>query len=185
MARIGTIYILKDWLTTYKTYQGPINLRFIYPIDLTKTYCFIVRKNSLIVLLYLLGRVRHGVLHRAKRNWEYMPPDWMFTVERFYRGCRDYLYRIKYNVSGLLHKIKVREAVVSAPQILHIRKFQTKYYGAPNTIKINDAEGKLVDGRGSTGGAIRYCRYGLDQPTLLFGPLTYSEMIKHLIDLVE
>ena len=180
MARIGIKNVLIDWLETSKTYHGPINLRFTWPIELTKTY-HLIGWNYSTRLLYLLGNTEHGLTYRIEEAWDSDPDSCSIKAEKFHQGRRIYRFRRKYDEIGLIDKTEILDVTVSAPQLLHVRKFLAKGYGAPVEVVLvrnRRAVANIADNR------IRVYRHGLYQMGIPVGP-SYSGMLQKLIELTE
>ena len=181
MARIGLKTTLKYWLETSKTYHSPINLRFTWPIELTKTY-LLIQSPGALCLLHLLGKVEHGVIYTIDTDPTVNPDEQIMSVEKFCQGRRIYLFHKFHTDTVSTNKIRIWETVISAPQILHVRKFVVNSSADILILKMARYSKAIADV--NTGKIWRWC-YDYPRRTLIFRQLSYLTALQKLIELTE
>ena len=129
MARIGVIKVLQFWLESSKTYHGPINLRFTWPIELTKTYRLVTKYHEFWII-NRLGNKRHGFNCRWLAPEDYNADEFSLYVKIFHRGRQMYKYvRNGTKDMEINNKINVVEANVAVPEVIYVHQFSVRWPG--------------------------------------------------------
>ena len=126
MARIGVVHVLKYWLESSKTYHGPINLRFTWPIDLTKTY-HLWQKYREYRVINMLGKQRHGFVcwFQDCSGGSNFPDS--LTINVYYHGRTILKYKQPMNEkSENTVSLRITEAYVAAP-VMYVHKFRVDW----------------------------------------------------------
>lgn len=91
MARVGVVHVLKHWLESSKTYHGPINLRFTWPIELTKTHLLAANCEEHWIV-DMLGNRHHGFNATWLSINKYGPNQQPIRIEIYHRGRMIFKY---------------------------------------------------------------------------------------------
>ncbi len=130
MARIGLKTTLIHQLETSKTYHSPINLRFTWPIELTKT-CHTGANRVQLYILNSLGSADHGwryIIVVENRNIIRM------DVSLFRRNVCIYTYgHQRPNIAGI-SQIIITDADVLVPAPIHVRVFAVSSFEISSTV---------------------------------------------------
>ena len=175
MARIGLKTTLTYWLESPKTYHGPINLRFTWPIELTKTYS---HDDDII---NLLGDRPHGFVCRLVD--EDNPTGWSLFIHIFRQGRQIYRFH-RYGGDVPSYKIRVTDMYVSTPEIIHVQDYVIKWEGVPKYAKMLRRRKVVIEMNDpdSIDSIIVY-KYGLVEETNPMPLLSYHGMIAKLVEL--
>lgn len=126
MARIGVVHVLKHWLESSKTYHGPINLRFTWPIELTKTHLLSTDYDERWIV-YMLGNRHHGFMAWLLVNGG-RPFELPIIIEMYHRGREIFKYvRKSYENMEVWNSIRVTEAHIAIPVILYVHRFKISW----------------------------------------------------------
>lgn len=173
MARFGTAITLRYWLETSKTYHGPINLRFTWPIELTKTY-HIVRGLSQIHIINLLGNKSHGQQYHNG-------PD--ISAKLIRRGVQHYEYQtmigIRHGARENQKHLVVSNYQVLAPQLLDVRYLSILIGTAPIHLRITRTRTVKIS-RSDTGYDVNVYKYRIVVRSTRVADLKYEELLKIL-----
>lgn len=133
MARVGVVHVLKHWLESSKTYYGPINLRFTWPIELTKTHLLLTDYNERWIV-DMLGNRHHGFSAWLLDN-QYEPDKLPITVEIYHHGRKILKYTRNIDDYALTrNSLQVTEAHIAIPVVLYVHRFKISWTGDKNNI---------------------------------------------------
>ena len=170
MARNRCINILKNWLECPKTYQGPINLRFIWPIELTKTYHIVHRPNQTYVL-NLLGDEDHGYQYHIGARV-------VIILARKGHGVYDFLH------DAVSNDILVKDYQILAPELLTVKQLSITYDQIPSYLRmVRDREVIIYNHPGLCRKSFRVFNYGIEvEENTINQALSYEELLRILIN---
>ena len=175
MARIGLKTTLTYWLESPKTYHSPINLRFTWPIELTKTYS---HDDDII---NLLGDRPHGFVCRLVD--EDNPTGWSLFIHIFRQGRQIYKFS-RYAGDEPSYKIRIKDMYVSAPEILYVQDYVIKGNVVPIYVKMVRRWKVVMEMNDPTSvDTFTMYRYGLHDGSNGMPPLSYHAMIAELVHL--
>lgn len=142
MARVGVVHVLKHWLESSKTYHGPINLRFTWPIELTRTHLLLTDYDERWIIS-LLGNRHHGFHRRSLINeHQYESP---ITIEIYHRGRKILKYGRKDDGDmHVRHSFRITEAHIAVPAILYVHLFKMSWHNDSEIRKLKLVRTKSV-----------------------------------------
>lgn len=171
MARSKCINVLKNWVECPKTYQGPINLRFIWPIELTKTYHIVHRSNETYVL-NLLGNEDHGY------QYHILGTRLAIILVRKGHVVYDSLH------DATMGNILVKDYQILAPELLTVSQLSITYDQVPNYLRmVRDREVIIYNQSDSGQTSFKIFNYGIElEKNTINQSLSYEELLRILID---
>ena len=176
MARAGFIYILKDWLTTSKTYHGPINLRFTWPIELTKTYHTGTNRVWTHILNFL-GNMEHGMCYTIGLQGSNITRRSVSVTNRGTFICR---YMSQPRRVGIVEsQILVIDADVMVPEIVHVRYFAASLFEPVSSVFARMVKNK--DAYYSSNGRLEVSFRGVMQKVYLIKNKKYENVLAQLV----
>ena len=172
MARTGTAITLKYWLEASKTYHGPINLRFTWPIELTKTYH--ICRSDHVHILNLLGNKSHGQQYHDGYD---------LSIRLVRHGVQHYVYRI---IIGRRHgsledqvRLVITDYQVLAPQLLDVRYLSILIGTIPIHLRITRTRTVRIN-KSNTGYDVNVYKHRILVSSTRVAYLKYEKLLKIL-----